>query len=473
MRIVALIPILAAGSLFGQLPEVTWSAPVPVTDGTTGNRNPSIALTTGSVPVVMWGSFMGDIFVSRLQGGAFSAPVQINPADMSVFTADWAAPNVAAQGNNVFAAFKELPEDIGHVYLVKSTDGGLTFGDTVRVDNVGSDRTRFAAVAIRQDGNPVVAYMRFNNTWGESRYMLSYSNDGGNSFQPDVNATDQSPDEVCDCCQGFILSQDGREVLLYRGNDNNIRDAWLSWTEDFGSSFTAADIDESDWFLTSCPSSGPSGMIAGDTAIVTWMTRGSGGGKPRVIVGTVSLATMQVGFNLKRDSMSAVPNQNYPALAGSGDTIGLFWHEFVSGNVDVFMSYSIRGAAGLNDSVINVSDAPGGQNNIEAAYAGGVFHIVWQDNATQKVMYQTASFSGFSTVERVESGDVQIVPNPVSDKLEVIAPDVRRVTLLDASGRIVLNSTSSDMDVSQLPLGVYFVRVEMADGVAVRKMVKF
>lgn len=458
--------LVVTGASVAQLPPLTWSSEVTVADGGMyGNINPSITLTAGNVPVVMWGHNDGRLFVSRWTGSGFSTPVRITPMGMSVFSSDWAAPNIVASGNNVYAAFKQEPEMMEPIYFVKSTDGGLTWGDTMRI---ADNWSRFASVAVRPDGNPVVVYMEFDSGFVNPRQVVKYSADGGNSFGPAMDATAIAPGDVCDCCQAFNLSDGTRDVVVYRNNNSNMRDIWVSKTDDNGASFAEVDIDESNWMLGSCPGAGPGAMLTADSVIATWMSGATGPG--RVYVGTLSLNDMQPGFNLMRSGVSGSPNQDNPALAGNADTIGLFWEEVAGGNRDVFMSYSVSGVAGLNDTVINVSNTAGSQLDIEGAYAGGVFYVVYMNNVSGDVHYSTASLPTVSGVEPRGEERVSVFPNPAIDIIHVDAKNLLRISILDLSGRTMITSSSDVIDVSQLPGGVYFVKAETSGGVAVRKV---
>ena len=162
---------------------------------------------------------------------------------------------MAVRDNDVFVTFKAQPENSGFVYVVKSTDGGKTFGDTVRVSD--NNWSRFPEVAVLPNGNPVVTYMDFDPDFKDPRYVVSVSNDGGKSFQDVVSATEEAPGEACDCCPGFIMADNDRITILFRNNDNDLRDIWASISEDGGKTFhLAKDIDESNWTIGGCPSTG-------------------------------------------------------------------------------------------------------------------------------------------------------------------------------------------------------------------------
>ena len=70
-----------------------------------------------------------------------------------------------------------------------------------------------------------------------------------------------------------------------------------------------------------------------------------------------------------------------------------------------------------------------------------------------------------------------LYPNPVTSVLNVEAPQVRDaiLTVLNATGTIVMVVKLNErvqLDISSLPKGIYFVRVQTKDNISVQKLVK-
>lgn len=65
----------------------------------------------------------------------------------------------------------------------------------------------------------------------------------------------------------------------------------------------------------------------------------------------------------------------------------------------------------------------------------------------------------YNSVDEVESSTLTVYPNPATDYIMVGAQHFTSVEIFDMTGRCVLTSTESKIDVRSLETGVYFVRV--------------
>ncbi|HET6245948.1 MAG TPA: T9SS type A sorting domain-containing protein [Bacteroidia bacterium] len=430
---------------------------------------PKIALTKNNVPVVMWGRKPNQrVFVSRFDGAVFAQSSQITPANVNAFVEDWLGPDMAASGDTVFVVFKSHPEMDGFVYSVRSVNGGASFSDTVRV--YPSKYSRFPAVAVAPGGKPFVTFMTFNSSMGGAQFAVATSNDGGISYQAEVEASTNAPGEVCDCCPGFIGAETNNFVYsLFRNNDNNLRDIWAVVSTNAGVSFTASsDIDNSNWMINGCPSTGPDAYVKGDSIVTVWMSGASG--SSRIYIGTAHKNTLAVGLNaMLSPGVSSMANQNYPKVAGNGDTLGVVWQESQMGSTIIKFIYSVTGPAGLLNQVadtvsINFS---GAQKNPDIAFANGTFYFVWQDDNKQAVTYLTATISGTTKVKETKlENHYSLYPNPVNDKLNIQFYNELKgeITLIDYAGKTVFTKKiSSEIEIistEEFSEGIYILSIE-------------
>lgn len=91
------------------------------------------------------------------------------------------------------------------------------------------------------------------------------------------------------------------------------------------------------------------------------------------------------------------------------------------------------------------------------------------------------SASCATAVEEVEAFTVSVAPNPASDMItiranEPLSVNMRAIELTDATGRLVrratLRASGGDVDIHELPEGLYFLRIGAGEGAIVKKVVK-
>jgi hypothetical protein len=368
--------------------SISWNSPVTVANGGTySNVYPRITLTENDIPVVSWeNSNSGNIYAARWNGASFNMPLTINPSGVMPFIADWAGSEIASSGDTVFIAFSTDFSQTSKIYTVRSLDGGMTFQDTVRVDQIGTDVARFPTIAVGNNGNPLVAFMRLDSGFGNAEYAVARSMSGGNSYMSSITPSLGAIGTVCDCCPATIIADGNNHVVTYRNNDNNIRNMWASYSTDGSASYpNSSEIDETDWMIMSCPSSGPSNVMAGDSLISTWMSNG------KVYVGTTNLTNQQNGMQFQLFPMG-MGTQNYPIIAGKGDTLAVVWQGSDAGTPRVFFTSSVSGASGLG-VVIDTLTATfsGNQTRPDLQYSNGKFHVVYSDGNGNNVKYLTGT----------------------------------------------------------------------------------
>lgn len=459
-----LIALPARGQLY-------LSDPIPVApDNTYGQRAPRIALTAGNTPLVYWGKTgaASTLYLARWEEDGFGQPMAVPTGDIEPdLFGGGLGPQLAARGNTVYLVFEKYGQGI---YCLASTDGGTTFGAPVSVFDPPAGRVgTLPSVAVRPDGNPVVSFITTNNQEQAAVYEVVVSEDGGQSFAPPVVASAAAEgEEVCECCPASVAVSSNEEFYLaFRNNDNNIRDHWVARTTDGGATFPeAADIDATDWMIQSCPQSGPAAFAGGDTLYAVFYSAGEG--PASVYHAALHLPTMEatVQFNIPRFNAAAAV-QSYPRIAGSGDTLAAVWQESAATGSDIILAWSASGSRALRENVVNIAGANLSQTQPDIAYADGLFHIVYSDQAEGRVMYRQAGFEPFTgtAATRVEREELQIFPNPAVDQATVVlpfeGPSSTVITLRNLQGQVVgqmpVNTQAARLPVGHLPAGLYFV----------------
>jgi len=374
--------------------------------------------------------------------------------------------DLTAVGNEVWACYKVIPEHMMPMYARRSLDGGYTWGDTVRISNDAF--TRFPSIAIGTAAEPVVQYMQFDDGFTNARHVTTRMS--GGVFVPSVPVSAPfAPGQVCDCCPGQLVADANLVVPLYRNAGPNIRVIYGAASTDGGETYpTGGLLDNSNWNIAACPASGPDGYIAGDSVRYVWMTAAVNGTKVRM--SSAALSDFALGaWVLPHPGLPNSAVQNFPRIAGSGDTLGVVWEQNIGGDFNILFSWSTTGIHGLSTPDTVNTSLPGQQRTPDIAYADGAFHIVWSDEASDLVNYRIATLSATTGI----AGPVAFTafnawPVPATTTLHVELTDGTRATLrlFDAAGHCVLTAFggSQQLDLGSISPGAYVLHASDAQG---------
>ena len=445
-------------------PIISWEEEIFVTQTNQfGNTRPRITLAANDVPVVIFGkTSTGLLYTARLNGSIFDTPVTLLPGTVSSYLTTWTGPDIASKGDTVIAVFKAMSMDLGKVYAVRSIDGGITFSDTIRVDNHDSGHAWMPSLDMDENGNPSIVYMAHDASMTNPRYNVVHSIDQGITYQPEMEIALSIPNEACDCCPAEYVIDGAQHALLYRNNDANIRDIYAVYSDDDGANYSSyTNVNNLNWTLSSCPSTGPHGIFNNGKLLTSSASAASG--KYRAYL---SETVTSPSLILQSQTMMTPPQningvQNYPRISGKNDTIVLIWQENSPSNNDIFSGITVSGSIQeLVDSKAIVNDSTlGSQSNPDIIYANGKIHCVFQDAISGKVIYKRGILS-MNSISQVPNQDIIVFPNPLSTSLTI------KSNLLSSSYKIynvlgeivqtgVLTSLQTEVNLSALPNGTY------------------
>lgn len=385
--ILFLIPFLSISQ------DLEWSDYQSISSGSDGYGRPRICLTHNNNPFIIWtkDNSPKTINASKWDGNSFSSPYSILPNGLDP-AGGWQAPEIASSSDTIYIVFVSTAITNNAIFLIRSFDGGLIFSDTIRVsDDSNLNRYNLPNVTINDLGQPIVTYMEYELNWHNPRQIVKTSNDYGTTFSAAVNGSNLSPGEPCDCCRADIVSSGNDIYLLYRNNDINIRDSYISYSNDGGLTFSSfVDIDFVSWLFPNCPSSTPRAIISGDSLIVARRS-GAINNINEIYLSAVNKFNLEFSYNNVVDPLG-FGLQDYPELAGNEDTIGLVWQDNRNGVLDCYFSHTFLGASSLNGSVkITDSSSMGNQTDPDIAYSNKVFYFVYVDNSSHEILFVTAS----------------------------------------------------------------------------------
>lgn len=456
---------------------VIWGPETTVADGSVyGNVRPRLTLTSGNEPVVIIGRSPGELYVAKWNGNAFGTPVLITPEGLNSYLAYWTGPDIAAYGDTVIAVFKALPFDTGKIYAVRSVDGGATFSDTIRVENHATGRVFLPSLDLDVYGNPSVMYMAFDGSADNPRYVVTRSTDSGLTFTPGQEIASSGMAEACDCCPGELVINGNRQVALYRNNVQNIRDIYGSLSMDGGATFEAAqNLEYLGWNINQCPSTGPHGILIGDTLYSVAASQASGAYRVSVAVSSVANNLEYAYRQQLLPPLNSGGKQNYPRISGQNDTIVVVWEERESNNPEVYCSVTTNGnVSGLAAAKSRVNTVTSGvQTNPDVVYRDGFVHVVFSDAVSGDVIYRRGTISEVAGVPEITTEALQVFPNPSANGqfcLKSWNQSMHLLRAVDIYGNIITATVVDDEDGYSIRLepeaanGVYFISIANESG---------
>lgn len=456
------LTLFIALSSSAQETTVTYGEVLEVDAAGEGYLRPRIVLNGDGAPVILWGHHLphGN-FLAVMDGTGFSEPIPVHVPGFSPAVGDWFGSSIAAAGNTLWVVMKGMPETTSPMYVRRSDDGGYTWGDTIRVEPDNGLISDLPSITVSDPNAPIVQYMEFDAGWSNARQVVSKMSNGSFGAPMQVS-TPYAPGDVCDCCPNQIASEGDRVVALYRNAGSNERVIWGAWSDDGGDTFPhGAMVDTTNWIVFACPSTGPDGVISGDSLRYVWM---SGANGTKVQFASAHLSD-GVAFGRHRP-IHVTPSdvqQNFPRIAGSGDTLGVVWRQMQSGSGEVLFKWSTTGGDGFSDADTVNLQLNGIQGNPDIAFANGKFHIVWADEELEQIMYRQVSIGTTVGMTEADTGAaVRVWPNPAKDKLFVGLSNGTRIAVADATGRTVLNTTIVDgsLDIRSLSPGFYTISTQ-------------
>src|SRR5256885_15309548 len=79
---------------------ITWTSGSNIAASALGNMHPRIALDGSGNPLVIWGNMTDQsVQFSTSNGTTFNAPMQLNPAWLTIATGSWMGPQIASHGD--------------------------------------------------------------------------------------------------------------------------------------------------------------------------------------------------------------------------------------------------------------------------------------------------------------------------------------------------------------------------------------
>ena len=354
-------------------------------------------------------------------------------------------PDIASHGDTIYIVMKQTPENNSNsgIFLTSSFDGGKSFSTLIRIDKIADSLSRFPTVSTDQYGSAIVAFMKFNSSFKDSRWVVSKSTDFGLAFLQDIKASNWF----------------GSEEVSYNS----------------GKTFSnACNVDNLRWNISSCPSSGPDAIIVNDTVYSVFMS-GSGG---RTLA-YLSKTTLSEAKHIKTSSLLSyfvgLNNQNFPRIAKYGKSAAIVWKQDVSNKLQLPLLYTRNIEEGFPSTYDTVALL--NIDNADVALTQNKIFVVWEDFASRTVKYRIGEIQTTTDVLKTNaSSKFVIFPSPANDEININGPEkLNYVKITDLQGKIIYqnaNQQSNQLSISKLKSGIYYLQCKSDNQTYLQKFIK-
>jgi hypothetical protein len=445
-----------------------------------GNIRPRIALDENNSPLVIWNNTDSmAVYFSKNNGAGFTYPIRINPSHVHCISYDWGGPDIVSFNNKSYVVYQSFGTPMyGPIYLQKSDDNANSWSDSIAVDAPDStgDVWLPALGVDSETGGPIVAYMQLTNEAGHEWYIKRSTN--GEVFSAELPISIDAAGPACDCCPASIATNTYAEAIVFRNNDNNLRDIHAAYsTSILEQDPTPLDVDTTDWVLNACPASGPSACWNGTSLTTAFRTKFEN--HTRVFASSYDTGTGEL-ITKQLYPQTGSMQQNYPIVAGSNNVIGIVWEQIEVTQRNIYFTYSTSGFDGLGETIINLTEnMEGNQMRPHMAFDGSTFHIVFSDSGIGSVQYlQVNIATGIENALELPS-TVTLWPNPAQEFINLRFGGLGelenyQLTLYNSCGKIIFETSATNkndfvLSTSQLQSGIYHLHAVANSGASVQK----
>ena len=321
------------------------------------------------------------VSVSDNKGITFSTPKQVVLAEFGAAILQ-RQPYVVMDGRGVMHVLVEkMITGAGNaLHHQSSTDLGETWSTPVRISAEPPARPQdFASIAIDKQNNLYVSFISVLATMPDSytHIFLVRSTDGGLTWSKEERVDRFTLGGCCECCnQNLTIADNGDVVVAFRSNIANRRDVHIARSTNNGVTFSTPLLIQSEtWMIGGCPGTGPSIKCdSRGTLHITWRDARNESSPGSCFYAALPSGSMNTPMNMLINSPIGTDGE-YPIVATStsGDSVGIVWH----GTDGVFFA---QRSMLPSRTMLSSQDL---QNPcVSAVWHGSGFLAIWQEHVS-------------------------------------------------------------------------------------------
>jgi hypothetical protein len=370
--------------------------------------------------------------------------------------------------NIAFADFNNdgHPDFAADGYFSKSVsafinDGAENFTRSV-VDHTGSSVQFINTIDVNNDNYPeILAEMKiYNNTLGViDSNGVSIGVTGYSAVVNDFNG---------DTFQDIVVMTYGEDIVFLANNGTGGFNSpqTIETGLDFGYyDMSVCDLDGDGNKDILYPSSD---YFPNSSNIMKWY-KSDGAGNFSIhnlmVIDTNYVVTNLFGADIDNDGKKDLVASMYNRVTYNG-MIKCYWNQ--GGEIFDSSKYEIITTMIHYPNFVRVDDIDGdGDQDILTATFGGTGGMAW---------FQNQLIPNTTGVPEFNPADIKIYPNPANDNLTIEAPSKATIEILNIQGQLLLQQsiqeTKTEIDISGLSTGIYYIKYQTEKDAAVKKLIK-
>jgi hypothetical protein len=374
-------------------------------------------------------------------------------------------PSISVSGSVVHVVWEDHRDSDWEIYYKRSTDGGNNWGSDTRL-TYSTGNTWYPALAISGELVHLV-YYDYCNGWWEIYYKRS--TDGGLTWESDTRMTN---DPAMSLYASVAVSgpvvhvvwtdiRDGNGEIYYKHSS----DDGAHWGQD-----VRLTIDDS-------LSTRPCVMASGVVVHIVWYDKRDGNREIYYKGSQDGGSTWGADTRLTNSSGDSFG----PSLAVSGSAVHVAWYDKRDGDLEIY--YKRSEDEGLNwGTDTRLTNATGDSEYPSLAVSGPMVHVVWTDlrDGNEEIYYKRDPTGGFAVgtendLAGTSGQKISIWPNPASNGVHISLNYQSNLLFGKEKGKIVITirnilgeellskqiqNGEAMIDVSNLQNGFYFISVK-------------
>jgi hypothetical protein len=227
--------------------------------------------------------------------------------------------------------------------------------------------------------------------------------------------------------------------------------------------------------LMSCPSSGPDGIVFGDTLYSVFCSGASGAAASYFSKSSLSAVAWSSTENLAT-GIPGLTLQNYPRIAAFGNAAGIVWKQTVNGasQLPILFTNDLANGFPAAYDTVDLNDI----TNSDIAIGNGTVFVIWEDDNSGTVKYRSGTFTPFNTgITELTNPSFSVFPNPASSTLTIQSEElISGIEIKNIYCQKILSKTilakNKTIDISDLAEGIYFLQLKSSGKMTVQKFIK-